>query len=84
MTIELVDGKAGTAHISSEDKDHPSGQVLEVRCGVRLGRRVQMFDEFVQQGDDRHRLRVDTGFGLAYHGGGIGDDLQRVTGHETQ
>ena len=46
--------------------------------------RSMTLDEFVQQGDGRHRLRVDPRLGLAYHGGGIGDDLHRAAGHETQ
>lgn len=85
MTIELVDGKAGVAHISSEDK--------AIIHQAKFSKSDVVFDwgdafkcsmSSPKQGDDRHRLRVDSRLGLAYHGGGIRDDLQRVAGRETQ
>lgn len=85
MTIELVDGKAGVAHISSEDKAiiHQA-KFSKSDVVFDWGRRVQVHDGQCEQGHHRYWLRVDTRLGLAYYGGGIGDDLQRVAGHETQ
>lgn len=85
MTIELVDGKAGVAHISSEDK--------AIIHQAKFGKSDMVFDwgdvlkctmGSANKATIGTGLRVDPGFGLAYHVGGIGDDFQRVAGHETQ
>ena len=85
MTIELVDGKAGVAHISSEDK--------AIIHQAKFSKSDVVFDwgdafkctmGSANKATIGTGLRVDTRLGLAYHGGGIGDDLQRVAGHETQ